>query len=758
MNVFNHGSEDCRWRLPLGVCLGLLGLACVPSPTRTELSKVEDPLAFTSPAMGTGGFAYNHGAAFVGACAPHGLIKAGPDTTGRYGDLRFIHYSGYWAGDDIIRGFSQLHMHGTGATDYGAIVVQPVTDASVSPIDPSGYASPFDKKTEVLGAGTYAVTLKKWNTRVELAASPHVAHYRLTFPQGSTPAVVLDLSRALADGRMKDQQLTQVDDHTLRGSVRLLGGFSKGFGGNLIFFELRSQQALTVTQQDAASRSAVLTFTGSERVELQLGLSLVSAAGATANLAAEAPTFDFEGLTQKTQQAWRERLGRFVVYGGSDDDRRTFYSALRLSGLMPSVISDVDGAYTFGGTTGSVGPQGRMLSDFSLWDTYRTTHSLLAVLDPPTARDSVNSLLTMAERGRGPPLWPQGTGEASVMLGSPGEIVVADAVLRAVPGLDATRAWNALRGPALDDALAPMARGPRGDSPTYRQKGFVPVTESRRSVALTVEYAHADHALANLATFLGQTDLAATLRARSFGWRSLFDPATRVLRAHTAEGRLVNTPYDPESWDSYAEANARQTSFMPWWDLAGFEQNLGSREALVTELSAFFDPAPEEEATALKNSAFELRYLPRQFFWASNEPDIQAPFMFALAGRHDLTARWSAWVRTTFYSAKPEGLPGNDDGGTLGSWYVCAALGLYPVAGTNRWVIGSPLFPRVDLEVAGGVFSIEAVGVSAESIYVQSATLNGAPFNQVELTQSQLTAGGRLTLEMGPTPSAWPGR
>lgn len=735
-----------RWTLLLALA------ACTPPAPGPEA--VADPIPYASPLMGTGGFAYFHGSAFPGACVPHGLVKVGPDTRGaQYGDLRFIHYSGYWAGDDTAMGFSHLHLHGAGATDWGALVLQPVTSSDPSVLNKDTYQSKFSKRSEVASPGSYAVTLQKWSVKAELTASTHAAHHRYTFAEGDSPHVVLDLSRALAPGRLTEQTLTQVDATTLRGSFLLNGQMSDGFGGNRVFFELRTDRAYSVAQTSANGNVLLLSFAPGAPVELLVGVSLVSPEGATANLSAELPDFDFEAHRAAAEEAWRAKLARVRVFGGSEEDRSTFYSALRLAFLMPTVISDVDGAYVFGGERGVMPAGEPMLSDFSLWDTYRTVHPLYALVDEEAARASVSSLLRMAGQGRGLPRWPMGTGESGTMVGAPADIVIADAVLRGVPGIDAEAAWQQLSLEALGSP-APT-RGSRASMGSYATLGFVPVEESGRSVGITVEYAHADFALANLARALGHEEAAATLNARALGWRKLFDPAAKVLRAHHLDGTLIAEPYVLESWDHYAEANALQTTFMPFWDVEGFDAAFGSREDFLVALEGFFDPAPAEEAEALAQPTYELRYLPRNHYWPSNEPDIQAPFLFARAGRPELTAKWSDWARDTYFSSKPDGVPGNDDGGTLGSWFVFAAAGLYPVPGTDEWIVGSPLFPKLELKLPAGTFTIEAVGVSTENLYVQSAKLNGAPLLRAELKQADLVDGGKLVLTMGPSPSTW---
>ncbi len=733
----------------IGPLLMLWLSACPPAVEAPPA--VVDPLVYASPKMGTGGFAYFHGSAFPGACVPHGLVKVGPDTRGRYGTLPFVHYSGYWAGDDTVMGFSHLHLHGAGATDWGVLSLMPVTSGDAAVLKRDEYMSKFSKRSELLLPGAYEVALQKWNVKAELTASTHVAHHRYTFAEGDTPHVVLDLSQALSGGEVSEQVVTAVDATTLRGSLLLKGGMSRGFGGNRVFFELRTDRAYEVVQR-TGDTALLLRFAPGAAVEVRVGLSLVSEDGATRNLEAEMPGFDFDTHLASAQNAWRTQLSRITVYGGSEADRATFYSALRLAFLMPTVISDVDGAYVYGGERASVGAGERMLSDFSLWDTYRTVHPLYSLVHEDGARDSVKSLARMAGSGRGFPRWPMGTGESGTMVGAPADIVVADAVLRGVEGLDAAALYASLRA----EALGSPTSGSRAAMGGYASRGWVPVEESGRSVGITVEYGHADFALAQLARHLGHEGDAVQLETRAKGWRRLFDASLGVLRPKHADGTKVVEAYAPEKWDHYAEASALQTTFMPAWDLAGFDEVFGGREKFLEALTAFFDGAPAEHEAALQDPTFELRYMPRTLYWPSNEPDIQAPFMFSQVGRPELTAKWSDWARRTFFSAEPDGVPGNDDGGTLGSWYVFAAAGLYPLPGSDVWIVGSPLFPKLDITLpGGGVFTIEARDVSAQNLYVQSAKLNGADLKVAQLRHADVKAGGSLVLQMGAAPSTW---
>jgi predicted alpha-1,2-mannosidase len=284
---------------------------------------------------------------------------------------------------------------------------------------------------------------------------------------------------------------------------------------------------------------------------------------------------------------------------------------------------------------------------------------------------------------------------------------------------------------------------------------------------MTCELNQDDYALSQLAQALGHADDAQALLARSRGYQKLFDPATGLLRWHDADGGVPDDSFDPGSfsqYQEYVEADDYQTQFCAQWDAEGLAQLWGGSDKLVAGLAALFEESRTEREAAEADAARQGKSaepnllavnLPPRYYFGGNEPDIHYAYLFAQAGRPDLTQQWVPWLRSHYFSSQPAGLPGNDDGGAMSAWYVFSALGLYPVPGSDRYVVGTPLFPKVEMALPGGTFTVTAQGVSAENIYVQSATLNGAPLNAAVLHRADLKPGGALTLVMGSSPSTW---
>ncbi|MHB8876111.1 MAG: hypothetical protein ACYC8T_20670, partial [Myxococcaceae bacterium] len=224
---------------PLLPILAVLAAGCGP-----DFTLVERPADYVSPFMGSGGFGYASGSAHPAASIPQGLVKVGPDTTGRYGLLRFLHFSGYWYDDDAVQGFSHLHLQGTGACDYGVLSVMPTDAFDASRTTPEGYQSRFRKSNESAAPGYYATTLERGKVRAELTATGHAAHHRYTFAPGAARSfVIFDLDHHLNSGSVKDAEVTlSMAEGRLWGRLRNLGEMSRGFGGTDIFFEARAKR------------------------------------------------------------------------------------------------------------------------------------------------------------------------------------------------------------------------------------------------------------------------------------------------------------------------------------------------------------------------------------------------------------------------------------------------------------------------------------------------------------------------------------
>jgi len=710
--------------------------------------------------IGTGGYGFNVGNAFAGAAVPQGMAKVGPDTQSIGGTLAFLHCSGYWYDDHIVSAFSHLHLHGTGSVDYGVLGVMPMT--SIGADVAKNHTATFDHANESGAPGYYSVKLDD-GIQVELTATAHVAHHRYTFAAGATPHVIFDLDHHLTGGGSVKSADVTVDatKQTIEGHLQTTGGMSGGFD---LYFSAKTKQPWTAssTWTDLGAPAAGTTASGSgvglaldfdpsvgSTIEMQVAVSFVDLAGARNNFATETPTFDFDAEKQAAADAWTKAMGVVAFDGGTDDERAMMTAALYHAFLMPSVTSDVDGRYVYGGGVGTASDF-HFMTELSLWDTYRTLNPFWSLVAPDRARDVMRSLVAMAQKTGVFPKWPLAGSDSGSMVGASAEVVIADAYLKGITDFDAEGAWTILRAAAMDPTDPPGGRGGRDRVVAYMNDGFVPApgSDPSGSVSVTMEYAQDDLALGNFAQALGHTDDAATLLTRAHSWKNLFDTDSKFCWAKNADGSWWGRHDDPTDFDGeFVEANAGQTLWGAPHDVDGYLALFGSNDAAASALETFFENGKADyDALDWTNQISVSEMHP--YYWAGNEPDIHAPYLFARFGRPSLTARWTRWAMHETFTAGADGIPGNDDGGTMSAWWIFSALGLYPIAGTDQYVLGSPLFPHAEVQVAGGTLTIDATNASPDAVYVQSVTLDGTPLTSLLVSHAQLHAGAHLVFAM----------
>jgi predicted alpha-1,2-mannosidase len=437
-------------------------------------------------------------------------------------------------------------------------------------------------------------------------------------------------------------------------------------------------------------------------VEVSVGVSYVSSEGARANLAEARP---FDETRRAAQAKWEDVLGRVRVEGGSDGERTTFYTALYHALLHPSLASDVDGSHVkFGGGVGN-DPAHPRYHVFSLWDTYRSLHPLLTLLYPERQRAMLRSMLEMTLEAGAPPKWELAGAEVQMMVGDPADIVIADSAKKGVlPDGDLLqRAWPTL--------LAAALAGPhRPANDRHRALGYVPIEAGVWGpVSTTLEYALADFALTELAAAIGQPiDPALAPDA----WQQLIDPETQLFRPRHEDGSFLQ-PFDPDALEgSAAQRHAGGPGFVEGtaWHYAFFAPHAVAAHAAATGGTAAY--------VARLQSLFET-----DRFVAWNEPDLAFPYHFShFPGEGWRTAPLIADARRKFFTTAADGLPGNDDCGTLSAWYVFSALGFYPdVPVASDYAVGTPLFERALLTLPDGTFTIESPHLSPAHIYVKGA-------------------------------------
>jgi len=727
-------------------------------PAATPLTQWVDPF------IATGGTGYGVGSAYPGPTRPFGMVHVSPDTVDLDNKaVLYAHCAGYAYEDTHVRGFSHTHPYGMGAPDYGAVMLLPTLGMSAEKTSSDGYFTALDKESEEAAPGYYAVTLDG-DIRVELTTEKRVALHRYTFPAGSDAVVLSDIAHHITGPEIIDGEVTiDPDAQELEGFAHFSSGYSGRFGGVPVYFVMRFSRAFAShgvwqagavfegeTARVGADTGAFVRFdtTTDTVVEVAVGISLVDAAHARMNLDAEMPTIDFDGTRAAALADWEAHLSRIEIEARTEREFRMFYTALYHTLMMPTLAQDVDG--TFRGIDQEVHPAGDFVyyTDFSLWDTFRTLHPWLTLVYPEYQRDFVNSLMQMARDGGAYPRWPLGIGYTGGMIGDSAPIAIADSVVKDIGGFDVAEAYALAQltadGPPPDSSF----RG-RAGVVDYIALGYVPIEASSSSASWTLEVAHADYAVAMLAEAAGDTAGAAVYMDRSDNYENLFDPETGFFVGRYRDGSLA-TGYDPFVWEEfYVEGNAWQYSWYVPHDLEGMATLLGGRDATLDRLDMFFDQSMRREWQPLG---------PDLWYWHGNEPDIHVPWIYAALDRPARTAEVNRWIVDTRYGDGPDGLPGNDDGGTLSAWYAFTALGIFPIPALDYYLVSGPQLTRAVVHLEGGDLIIEAPDASEHAMYVESVTVDGMPLDRARITHAEIADGATFRFEMSEAPTIWGNR
>ncbi|MEO7073777.1 MAG: GH92 family glycosyl hydrolase [Ktedonobacterales bacterium] len=701
-----------------------------------------NPFIGTAPGGTHFGFSGDSGDTFPGATYPAGMVQWSPDTPSKLP-------GGYYYPDTTIKGFSLTHFSGRGCTVYqdfpfmpyvGAITQSPATHAW-------NYWSAFSHASESAHPGYYRVHLDTPQVTVELSVTPRTGMGQFTYP-ASTDATMLINAGASVNGVRSAAVTIAPDNSEVTGFTRS----TVGCGSNTytIYFAAQFDVPFSsygvwnrsgVSQGAASSNSphagAYVTFDTTVRqvVHVKVGVSYVSIANAQANLHAENPGWDFAAVRKSADTAWNTRLNTIQATGGSATDETIFYTALYHSFLEPSIFSDANGQYPgFDGHIHAVAQGHAQYSNIPGWDQYRSLIRLLAILEPAETSDILQSLVNDAAQGNGHlPRWVQANSDSHGMNGDDGDAYIASGYAFGVTGFDTQAAL---------DAMLTGQPGIREGLSDEQRLGYVAEQSSGASADITLEYATDDFAIGQVAQALGNTSAYCAYRQRSGDWRHVFNTITGYIQPRNADGSWGGG-FSPISGSGFQEGDAAQYTWMVPFDLRDLFGKLGGDAAVVQRLDTFFT-----QLNAGPHSAYAFM---------GNEPSFEIPWEFDYAGAPAQTQAVVRRIETSLFFAAPLGLPGNDDGGALSSWYVFAALGLYPeIPAVGGFVIGSPLFPSITVHLAGGhTLTINAPAASHSTPYVQQLALNGHPTSSLWIPWRSVKNDATLNFTLASGATNW---
>ena len=743
--------------LPLFTALALIF-------TGTATAKVTD---YVNPFVGT----TNFGTTNPGAICPNGMMSVTPFNV--MGSDLNVHDkdSRWWSTpycyeNKFFTGFSHVNLSGVGCPELGLVLTMP-TMGSVQP-DHHIYGSEYtDEHAE---PGYYTCNLTAYGIKVEATATTRTSAERYTFPAGQGN-ILVNLGEGLTNetgGWMRKKSETEIEGMRLAGTfcynpqavfpmyfairvskTPVKGGFwkkqpkMKGVEAEWTpdngTYKIYSKYGREIAGDQVGYWFSYETAEG-EQIELQMGVSFVSCENAWENLDAEQKGFAFDSVREAAAASWESDLSRILVNGGSEKDKEVFYTALYHALIHPNVVNDVNGEYPLmeNDGVGKVGEGEERYTVFSLWDTYRNVHQLMSLVYPEKQVNMVRSMIGMYKEWGWMPKWELYGRETFTMEGDPSIPVITDTWLKGIRNFDIDTAYEAF----VKSADTPSAENlMRPDVDPYIERGYVPLgyyaadLSGDNSVSHALEYYIADYALSLLAADLGKTEDAEKYYKRSLGYKNYYSTESGTLRPVTMDGKFLE-PFDPKQGENFEpvpgfhEGSAWNYTFFVPHDVLGLAKLMGGSKAFVNKLQRVFD---------------ENLYDP------ANEPDIAYPYLFSyFKGEEWRTQEMVAKLLKKHFTTLPDGIPGNDDTGTMSAWAVFSMMGFYPdCPGHPSYTLTTPAFDSVEItlnpELCGGKDKL-VITTSGNGNRIKGMKVGGKAYGKYRISHKELTEAGTLNI------------
>ena len=750
----------------LGAALAIA--TALPAQAQTG-SADYDPVDYVNPFIGT----TNYGTTNPGAVCPQGMMSVVPfnvmgavegnrDKDSRWWSTPYEHNNVFFTG------YAHVNLSGVGCPELGSLLLMPTTGELE--VDYMKYGSHYTD--EQASPGYYSNILTKYGIKTEVTATPRTGRARFTFPEGKGN-ILLNLGEGLTNE--SGATVRFVNDREIEGS-KLLGTFCYNPQSVFpIYFVMRidkqpgdrgywkKMRPMTVEAQWDSTAGTRKIYTSylkemsgddigtwftfdtreGETIEVSIGVSFVSIENARENLEAEQAGRTFDDLRQAARAAWRNDLSRILVEGGSDDQRTVLYTALYHFLIHPNILNDVNGEYPAMESNEILTTQGRRYTVFSLWDTYRNVHQLMTLLFPDRQLDMVRTMIDMYREHGWLPKWELYGRETLTMEGDPAIPVIVDTWMKGLRDFDLETAYEAMR----KSATAPGAENlMRPDADDYFNLGYVPLREQYdNSVSHALEYYIADFSLSRLAAALGKKEDAKLFYERSLGYRHYFCPEYGTLRPKLPDGTFY-APFNPEQGANFEpcpgfhEGSAWNYTFYVPHDIPGLTRLMGGRKAFIDKLQHVFDAGLYDPA---------------------NEPDIAYPYLFSyFKGEEWRTQKLVKELLAKYFKAAPDGIPGNDDTGTMSAWAIFSMLGFYPdCPGLPEYTLTAPTFDKVTIQLDTRYYPqkelvITTVRSTSDANYIKGIKVGGKAYKGFRISHDQWVNAGQVEFILQERPSS----
>ncbi len=727
----------------------------------------QQPVDYVNPFIGTS----NYGTTNPGAVCPQGLMSVTPFNVMGSESNKFDKDSQWWSApytsdNNYFTGFAHVNLSGVGCPELGGLLLMPT--AGDLNVDYSQYGSAYTE--EVAKPGYYGTKLTKYGIKAEATASMRTGLSRFTFPAGKGN-ILLNLGEGLTNETGATVRI--VNDTEIEGS-KLMGTFCYNPQAVFpVYFVMKVSKApkqmgywkkqrpmkgveaewdgysgkyklYTKYNRDMSGDDVGVWFTydneANEVIEVKMGVSFVSIENARLNMNTEQPDFNFDKVSKAAREQWNSDLSRVLVEGGSKDEKTIFYTALYHMLIHPSILQDVNGEYPMMESLKTGKTSGNRYTVFSLWDTYRNVSQLMTLLFPERQVEIIRTMVDMYKESGWLPKWELFGRETLTMEGDPSIPYIVDAWMRGIRDFDVETAYQAMRKGATTPGEFNLMRPDAND---YFTKGYVPLREKfDNSVSHALEYYIADWNLSKFAQSLGKKEDAKLFYDRSMGYKHYYSKEYGTLRPILPDGTFYS-PFDPlqganfEPSPGFHEGNSWNYTFYVPHDIAGLTKLMGGKKQFVDKLQMVFD---------------------KKYYDMANEPDIAYPYLFSnFKGEEWRTQKTVRGLLRDYYHNAPNGLPGNDDTGTMSAWAVFAMMGFYPACpGDVNYTLTSPLFDKVTIKLnpdyyKKGELVIGTNRTHADEIYIQEVKAGSKKLNGYFISHDELVNAGSIEYKLKAT-------
>ena len=718
----------------------------------------DSPVDYVSTLVGTDSkYELSTGNTYPAIAMPWGMNFWSPQT-GKMGSGWMYTYHA-----DKIRGFKQTHQPSPWMNDYGQFSLMPITRKPI--FDEEERASWFSHKTEIASPHYYKVYLADHDITTEITPTERAAMFRFTFPESDSSFVVTDAFDRGSFVKIIPEK-NQIVGFTTRNSGGVPDNFKNYF---VIIFDKPFTYFATV--KDSVIYENDTEFTGNhagaiigfktdfrEVVHAKVASSFISEEQAMLNLK-ELENSSFDEIKEKGKDRWNEVLGRIKVVDDNIDNLRTFYSNLYRTLLFPRNLSEIDASgnvYHYSPYNGEVLP-GYMFTDTGFWDTFRSLFPFLNLVYPSENVKMQEGLVNAYKESGFLPEWAS-PGHRNTMIGNNSASVVADAYLKGLRGYDIETLWEALKHGA-NNVHPEVAASGRTGYEFYNKLGYIPNNVGiSQNVARTLEYSYNDWSIYKLGKALGKpSDEIDVYGERAMYYKNLYNPKNKLMAGRAEDGTFSDT-FDPTDWSrDFTEGNSWHYSWASLHDPQGLINLMGDKKTFVNMLdSLFIIPGWKGmRSRSVIHEMREMQVMDMGQYAHGNQPIQHMTYLYNYGGEPWKSQFWVREIMDKLYTAAPDGYCGDEDNGQTSAWYVFSSLGFYPVCpGSNEYILGSPLFKSVEIELENGEkLIINASNNSKENRYVDEMKLNGKKYNKNYLTHDDLINGANVEYLMSSEPN-----